>query len=396
MNLTRLALQILLPVAVLGGAALLAAYIISQRKDPVVAANDFVGPMVNEHRIELAQTRIDVRTQGTVEPFRAIDLAAQVSGRVVAVSPALRAGGFFAKGEVLVQIEDTDFALARVQQEAAIARAELHLLQETEEAEASMRAWRELEGERPAGPLVTREAQVREAEQALAAAKAQHERCRLDLERTMIRAPFAGRVHKAQVDVGQVVQPGAPLARIYGTEFAEVRLPLPVQDAAFVDLPLRWSDNDDATAGPQVELTGTFGNREFVYHGIVVRTEGEVDRKTRQLTVVARVEAPYAQDPGGDRPPLAIGSFVQASIHGRNFQGIAVVPRSALHGSDEVWLIDAENKLRRRRIEVLHADRDRIYVSSGLADGEVLCTTPLDTPVDGMPVQRHTEQHHGD
>ncbi|MCA8973738.1 MAG: efflux RND transporter periplasmic adaptor subunit [Planctomycetes bacterium] len=387
MKLLRFLLQILPPLAILAFGALLFSWIVNQKTTPRIENKAFAAPRVRTHTVTLDDIRIDVHTQGTVEPFRSIDLAAQVGGRVVAVSPALRAGGFFAAGEVLVQIEATDYELAIVQHEAAVARAQLRLLQEKAEAEAAMRAWQELEGESPAEPLVTRQPQINEAEKALAAARALHARSVLDLQRTKILAPFAGRVRSAKVDVGQIVQPGSPIADIYGTDCAEVRLPLPASDAAFLDLPLHWRN---ATAGgtpPQVDLTAEFGGQPHSYRGEVLRTEGEVDRKTRQLVAIARVADPYAQSEQLDRPPLAVGTFVQATIHGRTFAAVAVIPRSALRGRDEVWVVDAEHRLHRRRIEVMHATTDLIYVQAGLTDGEVVCTTPLDAPVDGMPVR---------
>ena len=122
--------------------------------------------------------------------------------------------------------------------------------------------------------------------------------------------------------------------------------------------------------------------------GTITRTEGEIDRRTRQLTVVARVDEPYARDESGERPPLAIGMFVAATIRGRTFRDVIVIPRIALRGDGEVWVLDGENNLRRRAVEVLRTETERVLVRAGLDDGDVVCVTPLDAPVDGMPVRR--------
>ena len=117
MKWLRLTLQILLPVIVLGGGYWLATGILANKQQPTVSADTFVGPLVNTHVAAAEDIRIDVRTQGTVEPHREIDLSAQVGGRVITVSPALRAGGFFAAGELLLEIDRADYELAVVQQE---------------------------------------------------------------------------------------------------------------------------------------------------------------------------------------------------------------------------------------------------------------------------------------
>lgn len=386
MNAVRTTLQFLLPVAVLVLGWLLSKQILGLAKPPVLASTSFTGPAVRVVTAATADVRIDVDTQGTVEPFRTLDLAAQVGGRIVEMSPSLRAGGFFAKGELLVGIERADYELAIVQQQANVARAELRLLQERAEASAAVRAWQELEGEQAADPLVTRAPQIRDAEANVAAAKAQLDQAQLNLDRTQVKAPFPGRVQNARVDLGQLVQAGQTLAQLYGIEFVEIRLPIPAADTAFLDLPIHWTDQA-ASRGAAVDFTAEFGGERHHWAGEIVRTGGEIDRRTRQVTVVARVEAPYARGDSASRPPLAVGLFVQARIQGRQFHGVVALPRTALHGDGEVWVIDAEHRLQRRRVEVLRAEADRVLLRSGVAAGERICITPLELPTDGMPVR---------
>jgi RND family efflux transporter MFP subunit len=329
---------------------------------------------------------MQVKSLGTVEPMTAVKLSAQVSGRVVSMSPSLRPGGFFAAGEVLLQIDDADYRLAVAQQQANIARAELRLAQEQAEAESALRAWRQLEADRQPDALATRQLFVAEAQAALAAAKAALARAELDVQRTQVSLPFAGRVRGTDVDVGQQVNAGATLAEVYGIEFAEVRLPIPDQDAAFVDLPLGAQDRAADGRGPAVDVTAQFGGRSHHWSGQVVRTEGEIDRRTRQLTVVARVRDPYATGDDPDRPPLAVGMFVEATIHGRTFDDVVVLPRAAVRADGTVLVVDGENHLRALLVQVLRRDRTQVYVRSGLPPGQRVCISRIDTFVEGMPV----------
>jgi membrane fusion protein, multidrug efflux system len=389
MKALRIALQILLPVLVILSGWFLAKKIAGLSKPPAIAPTTFTGPAVRVHTAASSDLRIDVETQGTVEAYRAIDLAADVGGRITAVSPQLRAGGFFAAGDVLLEIDPADYQFAITQQEANVARAELRVLQERAEADSAVRAWQELEGERPADPLAIRTPQIRDAEAALGAAKAQLAQARLNLQRTKVTAPFAGRVRSARADLGQIVQPGQSVAELYGIDFVEVRLAIPSSDAAFLDLPMQWSDGVGST-GATVDLVGEFGGSRYKWTGSVVRTEGEVDRRTRQLNVVARIAAPYAHASDSERPPLAVGMFVQATIHGRTFHDIIALPRSALRPGNEVWIVDAENHLRRRSVEVMRTEANRVLLSSGVQSGENVSITPLETPTDGMPVRPST------
>jgi NADPH-dependent 2,4-dienoyl-CoA reductase/sulfur reductase-like enzyme len=66
---------------------------------------------------------------------------------------------------------------------------------------------------------------------------------------------------------------------------------------------------------------------------------------------------------------------------------VAVLPRGALRGGSQVLVLDAEGRLRFRDVEVLRAQRDEVVIRSGLADGERVCVSPLETVVDGMAVR---------
>jgi multidrug efflux pump subunit AcrA (membrane-fusion protein) len=136
-----------------------------------------------------------------------------------------------------------------------------------------------------------------------------------------------------------------------------------------------------------VRLFARFGGAEREWRGRVVRTEGEIDARSRMVHVVARVEDPYGRSAGGEGPPLAVGLFVRGEIQGRTAPGVAVLPRAALRGDDQVLVLDDEGRLRFRDVEVLRALRDEVVVSGGLAAGERVCVSALETVVEGMKVR---------
>lgn len=405
MKLVRLFLQILLPLLVLAGGALGARWIASKAKPPKVVAAAFEAPIVRVVAATPGEHRLDVEAQGTVEPFRTVDLTTQVGGRIAATNAALRAGGTCRAGDVLLTIDDTDLRLAISQQEAAVARAELRLLQERAEADAAVRAWRQLEGEREPEALVARAPQIRDAETALVAARAALEKSRLDLQRCQVLAPVGGRVRSADANVGQTVQPGQRLGVLLDTSCLEVRLPIPLNEAEFLDLP--YTGERDGNGPADVVLRARFAGQPRQWPARVVRIEGELDRRTRQLTVVARVNAADAEgdrDGGADgHAPLLIGTFVQATLHGRSWRDVVVLPRSALRSDGSAWLVTPRlvavdrllhyhrPSLRRRPLDVLRVGSDHVVVRAGLAAGELVCVSRLDTAVDGMFVRLRRE-----
>jgi multidrug efflux pump subunit AcrA (membrane-fusion protein) len=139
-------------------------------------------------------------------------------------------------------------------------------------------------------------------------------------------------------------------------------------------------------------LHAEFAGRTHTWRGFIVRTEGEIDAKSRMVTVVARVEDPYGRGPAGDRPPLAVGLFVQAEIVGRVVPAAFVLPRGALRydGDDQkprVLVVDDELRLWPREVEVLRQERERVVLGAGLLAGERVCVSPLRAVVDGMRVR---------
>lgn len=385
MNAARTLLQIVLPFAILGGGAYLSVQIARNAKKPAVVDEPAAPPLVRVVVARAQDVAFEVAAQGTVEPLRAADVSAEVGGRIVAVNPGLRAGAMVAAGETLASLDVADFDFAIAQQRAAVARAELRLAQERAEADAALRAWRELEGDRPPDALVARTPQIRDAEASLAAAQSALQKAERDRQRAEIKAPFAGRVRNVVAEVGQQAQPGQRLATLVDDASVEVRLPIPVAEAAYVDLPLH--DEVPLGQGPAVAFRADFAGRTHAWHGHVVRTEGEIDRRTRQLTVVARIEDARgtAADGKDARPPLLVGQFVQATLRGRTFAGCTALPRESLVDGASVWVVDAENTLRKRAVDVLRAESDRVVLRGGLPDGARVLLSKL-AAAEGMRV----------
>jgi RND family efflux transporter MFP subunit len=340
-------------------------------------------PLVRVVDVAPGPHRFRVRTHGTVAPRTESELVTEVSGRVVWTSPALAAGGFFEAGERLLEIDRRDYtnavARARAQQERAASELELATV-ELERRQAL--AEREI-----ASPpdLDRARNKARVAGATLSEARAALEQARLDLERTRILAPFAGRVHHKRVDVGQFVQRGTPAARVYAVDFAEVRLPVRDADLAFLDLSMDYREESGAAEGPEVLLRADFAGRRHLWRARVVRTEGEIDPATRMLHLVARVADPYARHDG--RPALALGLFVEAEILGRVLTDALMVPRSAVHEGGRIWLVDTTDRLRVRSAEVLRNEGETAVLRALLAPGERLCLSNVARPVEGMPVR---------
>ncbi len=376
--------RLALPIAIVLGGFGLAAVLLATGPRLDSQPAEVLTPLVRVQAVTLQDIALSSRTHGTVAPRTESELVAEVAGRVISVNPNLVSGGFFSAGEELLQIEPLDYELALEQARAGVTQAESEL------ANARRAATRQDSlGERQLTSAAQQDDAVnrlRIAEATLRSAKAQLARAERDLARTRVIAPYEGRVRSERVDIGQFVNRGSTIATIYATDYAEVKLPINDEELAFLDLPLGpVTDSASATPGTGVTITARFAGVEHKWQGQVVRTEGELDPKTRLINVVARVDAPYASR--ADRPPLAVGLFVDAEIHGRLGRGLAVLPRSALRENNQVLVVDGDDRLHFRPVTALRIVGEQAYISAGLAEGERVVVSPMNNAVEGMPVR---------
>jgi len=250
--------------------------------------------------------------------------------------------------------------LAREQAESAIAR----------------RDYEELGIGSTPSDLALRIPQQRQAEASLAAAKAELEGAKLQLTRTFVRAPFAGRVRSKSSDVGQFVSPGSRLGRIFSTQITQVRLALTDADLAKLNLPVAYVAENRASA-PSVKLSAVIGGQKREWSGKIMRTDSTYDTMTRALTAIVEVRDPYGKGASGG-VPLAPGLFVDAEIEGRTFENAIVFPRDGLRPAQEVYTVDNKGKAQVRIAEVLDTNAERAVIAAGVAPGELVVLSPME------------------
>jgi RND family efflux transporter MFP subunit len=340
-------------------------------------------PMVNIARVKTRPQVVIIRGEGTVRPLREIQLVPQVNGKVVYVSRALVDGGEFQKGDVLLRIDPVDYQLALTLAQARVKDSESKLKVAEEEAAVSREEWQLLYEADPQNKqipaLVAKEPQLAAAKAKLAADHADLQKAKLNLERTEIKAPFDGRVAEENVDIGQYVSTGQPLATLFSTNQAEIVVPFEDEDLYWFHVPGFTPGNE---RGSVVSVSTRIAGRESFWPGRVVRAEGKLDERTRMINVVIRVDKPYET-----KPPLAAGLFVTVEIKGRTLENALMLPRSALRENNIVWVVDENGQLTFRKVSVARLTSDAVLVEGGLKDGEMVVVSSLKAVTDGMQVR---------
>ena len=393
-----------LPAAILASGVAAFAVLASLRTPPQRVERIHEGPLVETVDASPGVARVTVRAQGTVRPDREIDLVPQVSGAVVWVAESLEAGGFFAAGEVLARIDDEDYRLAVDQAAAEVARARYQLDLARGEAEVARDEWQRLGATKEdAAPsdLVLHIPQVKVAESALRATEARLREMQLRLRRTELTAPFAGRVRATSLDLGQYVTPGRAVARIYSTKRAEVSVPVPDAELAWSEVPSPVArpssqprlgamdaegERRQPAPPPEVTLTAQYAGRQHHWTGRVVRTEGEIDARSRMVNVVVEVDDPYNDGPARTAP-LMVGLFVDVEIAGRQLSAVRTIPRQALHADDTVWLLGTDGRLHMQAVEIVRVGREEALVRFAADPHAPVITSQLKGVTEGMKVR---------
>ncbi|MBT5219408.1 MAG: efflux RND transporter periplasmic adaptor subunit [Woeseia sp.] len=375
----------LIPVAIFGGLILLAV-LIKMNPPEAQQRGNFGGPqmVVETTTVEKQDYKVRLQSYGTVQPRTQSMLVAQVSGQIVSVNENVRDGGFFEKGDILGQIDPRDYEADVRISEASLADARQALAEAEARSNQALEDWERLGNTGDAPDLVLRVPQLEAAKARVSSAKSSLQKANLDLERAQIVAPFAGRILRKLVDVGQVVSPNTQLAEIYATDVVEIRLPIRNRDLGFIDLPerFRFADANGANNAAVTIHSDLIGNETWNAH--LVRTESAIDEAARQLHVIAQIEDPFGPANVG-RSPLKIGQYVTAEIEGSALSEVLVVPNSTIYQGSYVYIVE-DDLLRRKDVVIAWQNDNDAIISDGIKDGDQLVTTALGQVTSGLRV----------
>ncbi|WP_102795211.1 efflux RND transporter periplasmic adaptor subunit [Bowmanella denitrificans] len=376
--------KVVLPIGIILLAGVVAAIMIFSRKPPAKVAHETQAFLVEVIQVSKRDVDFQVKSQGTVIPRTQTMLSSQVSGKIVELSADFIEGGLFNKGDVLIKLEQADHLTELKSAEAQLASAKAALQEEQARGKVAAEDWKTVKNS-IAPELGLRKPQLQKEKANVLAAEAQLERAQRNLERTLIRAPYDGLVKSKTVDIGQFVGVGTQLGVIYGTDVAEVRLPLSDNDLAYLALP----SHQDVS---EVSLTSVVAGQPLSWEAKLVRSEGVLDPQSRVIYAVAEVSDPYLRKQEQHAAALKFGRFVSATIRGNHARDLVVLPRHVLRLDGTVLVVDQELKLQIRPVNIVRADERHVYIDNGLQEGEKVTVSAVPNPVNGMPVRLNSDK----
>ncbi len=406
--------------AVILVAIIIAMVLVTLRPEAERRIIEETGRLVEVFPAKAEKVQMYIEAYGTVEPREALKLAAEVRGQIVDISSSFKEGGFVKKGPRLIQIDPRTYKLEVQRRNVQIKQAEAEikrLQQEVLNLQARIKIAKSdvslAEGEyfrlkKLIDRKVIAQSTVDKADQQYLASlqrlqtlenqlaltgpqkeqllaqrdltKVLFQEAQLDLERSGIIALFDGWVLEKIVEVGQHVNVGQNLGRIYSAGDLDIEVRIPVKD-------FKWFPADlNQGAAVEADIIFETDGARRTWNGRVSRIKAEMDDRTRTLPMV--VEVDEASGPAENQGSLRLrpGMFVRVKIKGKTVDQAFVLPRYVVYPGDIVYTVE-DNRLKIKPVNVLRAYKDSVIVSQGLAGGDQIIKTPLADATDGMLVR---------
>jgi len=368
-------LKILLPIFLLIGAAFASKLLIDSKQKAKAQPRETYTPVIQVIKAHRQSYQLYLHSQGRVTPQRETDLIAEVAGKITQISPHFNVGGFFKQGERLLSLDQQEYNLKVQRAEAVVAQAQQRYILSKNNSEQALFDWQQLGKKGQASDLLLKKPQQREAKAQLKASKADLALARMQRQRSKIHAPYDGYLNSKQADLGLYLRAGSPIGRFYSLDKVEVRLPLHQQQLQF----LAHHETELKPLNIAVELK----QQQQRWQGVVQHSERVIDPQTQMHYLIASVANP---NKNSHQAQLIPGQFVQAKIEGKLLKEVFVLPRNALRAKDQLWIIDAQQRLQHRDVEVLRLEPEVVIIGQGLKQDEQVCLSKLEVAVENMLV----------
>jgi len=378
----------LLPLAICAAGIGTAGFLVANAEKPEPTDIEVKPKVVETIVVKPGAHRVRVPAMGIVRAEREVTLLPEIAGMIVQQSENLVDGGLVRVGDPLVRLDARDLNTQLSLTKSDLAQARLAVREETQQQRVAKAEWREIPKDFSDDSLryIMREPHLDAAEARVSSVQKRIKKAKRDLQKTIVRAPFDGVVLSESVDLGQVVGPGTPIARIAGVDRFWVQVSVPVSHLQFLDIP---GVNAIGDTGSKAELRQAAALNDAPRQGTVLRVLPAVEERGRMAQVLVAVDDPLGLKlPTGSRPtPLLVGTYAEVVLEGRVLENVVPLPRRALRDDTRVFVVAADGKLETREIDIAWRERGRVLVRGGLNAGDRVVVTPLPTATDGMGVE---------
>lgn len=344
---------------------LLALMAVMKSMKPVIEkkAEEVVIPMVQTIQLKPQDYLIPIISEGIVKPKAIVNLTAEVSGKITKISDAFANSGSFKKGDLLIQIDPSDFQLAITKAQANVSSQQANLELQQAKSDLAQKDWKKYGKKGKPSSLNLNLPQVKSAQAALAGAQADLKLAKRNLDKTQLLAPYDGVVLQRTVNIGQFVNVGTQIGQIASAEVAEVRVSLSDEQISFI----QKNNSSDQVTISSLEIGNT------TWNGHIVNIESQRDARTLLNTAIINVPNPLTQN----NIPLRFNSYVNIELKGNTLKNVFALSRNYIQLGDKVKVLDSDSKLQYRELEIAYSDSEFLYIKKGIKLNDEIITTQI-------------------
>ncbi len=357
-------------------------------------------PLVQTVAISPRSEQIYLEAFGTVIPAKQVALRSEIEGRIIRKNEELIPGGIIGKGELVVQIDPLDYQLLVNEREAGVAEARYALKLEEGQQIIAKGEWQLLEQDvvatEASKSLALREPHLRFAKAKLQAAESRLAAAKLSVKRTMINAPFNGLVLDNFVEQGQLISSQTEIATLAATGQFWVQVTIPVSRLSRIQFP----DNDGQPGASAKIIYENEDGTRISRPGTLFKLLGELDSQSRMAKILVAINDPLSLkentkgNPAGspEYGKILLGSYVKVEMNAGTLDNVYVVTRRAVHEGNIIWLLNQENRLITRPVDIVWRRQNEMLIRVDLHDSEKLIISRLQSPLPGMALRNAAEK----
>ena len=321
-----------------------------------------------------------IRAMGTVLPDREVILKSKVAGEVISIFPGFVEGGVVRKGQMLLELDGSDYRIDILKAQSAldkalsdldiekgsqlIAKEELKLINEVSKEEIK------------ATDLALRKPQLVQAEAVVKSARADLQKAQLNMSRTKIISPFNALVFTKYVNTGSLVSYQGSIATLVDVDTYKIEAQIP-------------PDRLDALTINKINGSLAIIHSKYsdqTWQGKVVRTTGKITEKSLMAGVIIGVSDPLGKKTGNTSQQLLINDHVDVEILGKTLENVFLVPRSLLRDDNTLWIFDS-GTLKIKKITIIWKEKDVVYIKTGISADDKIILSEIPAAIEGMALQ---------
>ena len=339
------------------------------------------GLLVETLRLKPTANDVTITSIGTVEASQKTTLSSKVSGKIIHTSPSFIPGGIVQKGEVLAQVDKTDYeaSLAQIQAQLSSAKAseQIELGQQ-----ASAQKELELSGLNPTGlnrSLILREPQLAQVKATIDNLEASLLTAKNNLKETAITAPYTGIITSKSLELGSFITSQSSVAQIVATDTFWLYATIPTAYLPFLDT-LSTKELFD------LKLTLSKNAKPLDVQAHIIKLLPELDSTTKQARVIIAIYDPLRLQAKANETSsrILLGETLGITIYAKHYENTLALPAAFLRANNTVWVMDKNQKLAIKPIEILYKNEQFVLIKKGISPEDNIITTYLTTAVEGM------------